>query len=44
MEWNKYSSDESISDNEYDIKSQMLKEAKEIIFLRKYSSFPLTVL
>ena len=43
MEWDKYSSDESSSDNEYDIKSQIIKEARENIFLRKYSSFPIKV-
>jgi hypothetical protein len=43
MEWDKYSSDESYSDNEYDIKAQILKEARETIFLRKYASFPITV-
>ncbi len=44
MEWDKYSPNDPISENEYDIKYQIIKEAKEIIFLRKFSSFPLTLL
>ncbi len=43
MEWDKYSSDESLDDNEYDIDSIRIKEAKKEIFLRKFSSLPIMV-
>ena len=43
MEWDKYSSDESFDDNEYDIDSIRIKEAKKEIFLRKFSSLPIMV-
>ena len=32
-EWDKYSSDESFDDNDYDIESIRIKEAKKELFL-----------
>ena len=43
MEWDKYSSDESFDDNDYDIDSIRIKEAKKEIFLRKFSFLPIMV-
>ena len=43
IEWDKYSSDESFDDNDYDIDSIRIKEAKKEIFLRKFSFLPIMV-
>ena len=43
IRWDQYSSDESFDDNDYDIESIRIKEAKKQIFLRKFSFLPFTV-
>ena len=43
IRWDQYSSDESFDDNDYDIESIRIKEAKKQIFLRKFSILPFTV-
>ena len=43
IRWDEYSSDESFDDNDYDIESIRIKEAKKELFLRKFSCLKINV-
>ena len=43
IRWDEYSSDESFDDNDYDIESIRIKEAKKELFLRKFSCLKFNV-